>query len=100
MIEVIFWLVPFAFLGSVVQSRPPKNKNLYGFMQPEGFPMRGKVSKDITSEGGRVAFRGSYWKARALQGEFIPEGSVVQIVRQEGATLIVKLISLPIQNDR
>ncbi|MGD1937762.1 MAG: NfeD family protein [Cyanophyceae cyanobacterium] len=100
MFEVILWLSPFAFLSSVVHSCSPQPQKLYGFIPPEGYPMRGKVIKDITLEGGRVTFRGSDWIARALQGELIPKDSVVQIVRQEGTTLIVKLLSLPAQNDR
>ena len=53
---------------------------------------RGKVSQDFdpTMKLGRVTVGGDDWRAETLEGEVLSRGSVVEIVRVESNTLIVK----------
>lgn len=52
------------------------------------------VVLDVTSHAGRIKLAGEVWTARTAQpGEVIPTGSVVRVVRIEGATAIVEASS-------
>ncbi len=57
---------------------------------------RGIVSADIDPRtgAGRVAIDGDDWKAVSLNGEFISQGTPVEVVRIESIILTVKPLSL------
>lgn len=47
------------------------------------------VSRELSPAGGRVKLSGEVWSARTENGESLPEGSEVTVVRIDGATAIV-----------
>ena len=55
--------------------------------------MEGKVTEQIDNEGaaGAVYVDGKIWTARSADGEIIPAGERVEIVRMEGVKLIVRV---------
>lgn len=52
-----------------------------------------KVKKTITSKSGVVSIYNERWEARSENGEEIPEGSEVKIVRNESLILFVEKIT-------
>ena len=50
----------------------------------------GEVIEDITETSGRVLLKGIYWSAKSIDASVIPVGTKVDVVSQDGTTLIVK----------
>lgn len=98
MVSFEFWVLCSLALGLVVNSRPPVDSDeLQGFLLPDGYQRQGEVRTAIPANGmGRVKFRGSDWNAKTADGESIPVGARVHIIKQENTTLTVSLLSLPV----
>lgn len=62
----------------------------------------GIVTSDVNNlEGaGKVFISGLTWSARSDDGENIPEGAVVSVLKIEGATLIVRIKNLAEASDK
>ncbi|BCV21406.1 NfeD family protein [Moorella sp. Hama-1] len=64
------------------QGRPSNTDALVG--------QRGYVAEEVTGDRGLVKVNGETWSARSLDGQILAPGTLVEVIRVEGAKLLVK----------
>ena len=94
-VQVVVFLV--ASILTLAITRPLIKKKILLNTTPTNFDMligeKGIVEDTIDNIAARgsVKISGKTWSARSLNGEVIPEGSIVTITKIEGVKLIVEL---------
>ena len=86
-IFVVLSFLSFVFLRPVLKKSLEKNKETGVNCKYVG--QIAKVEKEVTETSGVVSIYGERWEARSENGNIIPQGSEVKIIRNESIIMYV-----------
>lgn len=88
---VIGFAAAFALLRLFVKriGHHPPRTNMYALEGKKGTV----IATIIPNNAGQVKINGEIWMAKSVDNELLPEGSMVQVVRVQGAHLVVQRVT-------
>ena len=89
LIFFIFSFLSFAFLRPLLLKKMTKETETG--VNDKYIGKTAKAEEEITSEKGVISIYGERWEARSENGEVIPPGALVKIVRNESLVMYVKI---------